>query len=407
MAEEEEVPVGNWCYCSASTGICRTSRRGDVVDKKDIELRILMLEDVPADAELIERELRKGGIVFTSIRVETREDFRRKLEEFAPDLILADHKLPSFDGLSALTIAKGECPDVPFIFVTGSMGEEWAIDTLKKGATDYILKERLTRLAPAVTRALAEVREREEREKTERDLRRVTRALKTLTECSQVLVRSTEESILLRDICRTIVGTGGYRLAWVGFAARDDAKTVRPMAQAGFEEGYLETINITWADDEGGRGPTGTAVRTGKPVIVKNVLRDPQYERWRIEAAKRGYASSIALPLLEEGRAFGALNIYADEPEAFNDEELKLLVEMADDLAYGIKSLRTAEERKKSEGELRQRVEELERFRKATIQREFRMKELKDRVKELEEKLKEKSPGVDRETGGKDTRRAR
>ena len=135
------------------------------------ELRILILEDVPADAELMERELRKGGIIFSSKKVDTKKAFLKELKEFAPDLILGDYSLPSFDGLTALEIVREKCPDIPFVFVSGSIGEELAIETLKKGATDYVLKNRLSRLVPAVTRALREVEERNKRKRAEDKLR--------------------------------------------------------------------------------------------------------------------------------------------------------------------------------------------------------------------------------------------
>lgn len=120
------------------------------------EIRILILEDCITDAELIERDLRKGGLEFTAKRVERKEDFEAALTDFAPDLILSDFKLPSFDGISAMRFARNEKPDTPFIFVTGEMGEEVAINTLRDGATDYVLKHRLSRLVPAVYRALEE-----------------------------------------------------------------------------------------------------------------------------------------------------------------------------------------------------------------------------------------------------------
>ncbi|VVB96970.1 Methyl sulfide methyltransferase-associated sensor [uncultured archaeon] len=141
------------------------------------QLRILILEDDNADAELMEHELKKANFTFTSNRVETREAFLENLENFAPDLILADYTLPSFDGCSALRIAKEKCPDVPFIFVSGTIGEDFAIESLKSGATDYILKDRLSRLAPAVHRSLREVEEKIEYRKAEKEKERLLKAI--------------------------------------------------------------------------------------------------------------------------------------------------------------------------------------------------------------------------------------
>lgn len=136
------------------------------------EIHILVLEDLPTDAELIERELRRAEINFLARRVATRETFLQTLREFSPDLILADYSLPSFDGISALSMAREKCPEVPFIFVSGAIGEELAIETLKQGATDYVLKQRLSRLVPSVARALREAEERKARQSAEDALRK-------------------------------------------------------------------------------------------------------------------------------------------------------------------------------------------------------------------------------------------
>lgn len=135
-------------------------------------LRILHLEDDPMDAELVMSTLEAEEIVFDMVRVTTRDDFVAALESDGFDMVFADYSLPSFDGFSALEILRKKCPDVPFIFVTGKMGEELAIDTLKSGATDYVLKHRLSRLGPSVRRALAEVQERLKRKQAEGELRR-------------------------------------------------------------------------------------------------------------------------------------------------------------------------------------------------------------------------------------------
>jgi PAS domain S-box-containing protein len=203
-----------------------------------------------------------------------------------------------------------------------------------------------------------------ERKRAEEALHRANQALQVLSDCVQAIVRAKQEPELLQRVCSIIVQVGGYRLAWVGFARHDKARTVYPVAQSGFEEGYLETLNITWSDTERGRGPTGTAIRTGRPCIARDILNDPSFAPWRVEATKRGYASSIALPLLAQGQAFGTLNIYAPEPDAFGIEEVQLLTDLADNLAYGILALRTRAERERAEEALRQAKEVAEEARR-------------------------------------------
>lgn len=179
-----------------------------------------------------------------------------------------------------------------------------------------------------------------ERKLATNQLYEVNRALRTLSDCNQALVRATDEAELLNNICEILVTIGDYRLVWVGFAEDNTAKSVRPVAQSGYEAGYLESLNITWADTERGRGPTGTAIRTGEPCIAQNLLDDPNFALWRDQAIRRGYASSIALPLMADDRSLGAISIYAAEPDAFDAAEVKLLIELAQDLAYGISTLR-------------------------------------------------------------------
>lgn len=141
------------------------------------ELCILILEDVPTDAELLKYELSEAGVHFIARCVATRSSFLKALDDFCPDLILSDYALPSFNGLAALKIARERCPEVPFIFVSGALGEELAIELLKQGATDYVLKNRLSRLVPAVSRALQELEERNVRRMAEEALKQREQAL--------------------------------------------------------------------------------------------------------------------------------------------------------------------------------------------------------------------------------------
>ena len=162
-------------------------------------IHILMVEDIAADAELVTHTLRRSGIAFTNERVETRAGFTRALERSLPDLILSDYALPSFDGYDALAIAREKCPDVPFIFVTGTLGEEVAIETLKKGATDYVLKQRLSRLIPSVQRALREAEVRLERRHAEAQLRQSHEQLRALSVHLQH-VREEERIRIAREV---------------------------------------------------------------------------------------------------------------------------------------------------------------------------------------------------------------
>ncbi|MBF0550371.1 MAG: response regulator [Deltaproteobacteria bacterium] len=186
------------------------------------------------------------------------------------------------------------------------------------------------------------------------ELCRINRALRTLSECNQAIVRATDESDFLAHICRILVDFGGYRLAWIGFAEQDGEKLVRPVAWAGYEtcdEEYVTSLQVTWDDTDGGNGPIGIAIRTEKPCTAKETQRDLHLALGSVQAMERGYASSIALPFISDAQVFGSLNIYSQKPDAFNVKELRLLKELASDLSFGIEVLRARAERNKSEAE--------------------------------------------------------
>jgi two-component system CheB/CheR fusion protein len=191
-----------------------------------------------------------------------------------------------------------------------------------------------------------------ERKRAEAELFKLNRALKALSDNSQAIIRAKGEQEYLDDVCRIVVEDCGYSMVWIGFAEEDEAKSVRPVAHAGFEKGYLETLNITWSDTDRGRGPTGTAIRTGKMTACPNMLTDPIFMPWREQAIKRGYASSIVFPLLAAGKAFGAISIYSKEADPFTSGEIGLLTELADNLSYGIEVLRTRTAREKARAAL-------------------------------------------------------
>lgn len=181
---------------------------------------------------------------------------------------------------------------------------------------------------------------------------RLNRSLRLLSQCNQILIHAQDEQKLLKDICRLIVERGDYLMAWVGYAEHDADKTVRPVAEFGYGEDYLRDINISWGDNESGEGPTGTSIRTATTSVNQDYLTNPLMRPWYEAAMRRGYQSSISLPLKEGSTAFGALAIYSAEPYSFAPEEVTLLEEMADDLAFGICTLRAHARRKIAEEQL-------------------------------------------------------
>ena len=204
-----------------------------------------------------------------------------------------------------------------------------------------------------------------EKNSTLQTLHRASRAFRTLSDCNLALARARDEAHLLQAICRTAVDVGGYRFAWVGYAEQDGEKRVRPVADAGFEEGYLNAVDIRWDDTEQGRGPTGTAIRTARVTIASELQSDPRYVPWWKEAAQRGYASAIALPLVLEGKPLGALTIYADEADAFDDEEVALLTEVAVNLAHGVSAQRARVQQRQAEEALQRRNSQLQMLNRA------------------------------------------
>jgi PAS domain-containing protein len=213
-------------------------------------------------------------------------------------------------------------------------------------------------LVDRATLVQCSIRDVTERKRAEEELSRVNRVLRMLSNTNQALIKIADEATLLNEVCRISVEVGGYRLTWVGFAEQDEAKTVRPVAHAGFGSGYIESAKVTWADNERGRGPGGTAIRTGQPYIARNIPLDPAFAPWREAAIERGYKSNIALPLISEGQTFGELAIYSVEADAFDAKEVEILKELADDLAFGITALRTRVKRDQTEVALRESEEQ-------------------------------------------------
>lgn len=162
--------------------------------------------------------------------------------------------------------------------------------------------------------------------------------------CTIIAEKNPEK--LLQKACKILTQKRSYIFAWLGMTEKN-TKRVIPVAKAGFEDGYLEAVKITWDEADTGMGPTGRAVKTRQPKVVRNTADDPTFEPWRFEATKRGYASSAAIPLIYEDEVFGVLNVYSTHPNAFDDEEMELLQMLAKSLAHALHSLETEEKLRK------------------------------------------------------------
>ncbi|HUF80868.1 MAG TPA: diguanylate cyclase, partial [Burkholderiales bacterium] len=432
------------------------------------ELRILLIEDVPTDAELEIRELKRAGMHIAHRIVDTEGAFRAALREFLPELIISDFSMPHFDGMWALALARELAPEVPFIFVSGTIGEEYAIRALKNGATDYVLKNNLVRLPASVDRALQDHAERAARRRAEEALReseekyrllwetasdavvlmdgdsriqyanpsvmklfgyapeevvgreiailqperlreahragigryletgaktlnwrssevvglhrdghefpvevsfshvdfggkplfagfmrditerksqefkiaRLSRIHAVLSGINSAIVRIRDRQKLFDEACRIAVEHGGFGMA---FISKFDPVTldVIPVAQAGTESGEFGSPKTTArANVPMGQGVVGHAIRGKELVFVNDLTSEPDVGSVkRKEAIRRGYRSLIALPLLVESAVFGTLTLYAKELNFFNQDELKLLTELADDISFALEHI--------------------------------------------------------------------
>lgn len=187
-----------------------------------------------------------------------------------------------------------------------------------------------------------------ERKLKELDLLRSNRAFRLISKCNLSLVRAQDEVQLLNEMCNNFVDYGDYKFAWIGYKMEDEKKTIKVMAKSGAEHEFFRSIKSSWGDDIYGQGPAGISIRTGKPWIVRDISIDPKYEPWREEAIKRGYASSISVPILDNDNVYGVINIYCNRVDPFEKNEVTLLKELAIDIAFGIKSIRTRNERSKA-----------------------------------------------------------
>ncbi len=247
--------------------------------------------------------------------------------------------------------------------------ERWK-DTIATGSSfdmvfpirgaDGVFRQFLTRVMPVkdpdgkVMRWFGTNTDISERKRMEEQLKKLNRTLLALSKSNQSILHATDEPSFLKEVCRIVTRDCGHAMVWVGVAEHDEKKTVRPIAFSGFDQGYLETLNISWDESERGRGPTGTAIRSGQPSLCRDMRNDPAFTPWRDEAIKRGYASSLVIPLKDRDETWGAITIYSRQPDAFSEGEIELLTELAGDVEFGIQTMRVRAAHARAEEALRE-----------------------------------------------------
>jgi diguanylate cyclase (GGDEF)-like protein len=305
------------------------------------ELRLLVVEDSESDAKLAIEGLREAGFNCSYRCVETEAAMRRALRAELPDLILSDFRMPKFDGMSALAVAIGEAPRVPFIFLTGLVGEELAIEALKCGAIDYVLKSNAMRLAPAVKRALEDAKQRQKSQLAEQKVTRLTGVLQMLSGINTALVRIHDRDELLRETCRLAHKVGGYAIAIVALI-NPITRLARPVAWAGHDYLPDPAREFPVADSEAeDQSLMGRVIRTGETTVCEDVADSPLAIDGRDALVAVGVNSLACLPLKVDNTPVGSFLFGAPARGAMSQDELLLLEEVASNLSFALQYLET------------------------------------------------------------------
>ena len=309
---------------------------------QDLELRelhLLLVEDSETDAELTIRRLQAAGFNCNYRCVVTEEEMRSALKARLPDLILSDFSLPGFDGMSALAIARVEAAGVPFIFLSGTIGEERAIEALKSGAIDYVLKSNPMRLVPAVKRALADAELRRTSELAEQQVARLTGVLQMLSGINAAVVRIQNRDELMNETCRLAHRVGGYAIAMVALI-NPTTRMARAVGWAGYDFLPHPDEEFPVADHEAAdTSMLGRVMRTGEAALCEDIHRPPFVIDGRDALIAAGVRSLACLPLRVDGTPVGSFLCGTVTTGVIGAEEMLLLEEVASNLSFALQYL--------------------------------------------------------------------
>lgn len=310
-----------------------------------------MVEDSTADAFLMDRELRKGGLAFQARRIETREEFLDELNQHRPDLILLDHGLPTFDGFTALRLARERVPDVPVIFVTGSLGEETILKTLKQGADDYVLKHHLPDLVPAVHRALMHAEERRRRRKAEEELQARVRQQEMVAKLGVRALGTCDVDTVIQEAVAQLAKTLGVNFCQLLELHSEGNWKMR--AGVGW--------NPEWIGDGILRAQPGSladyTLHCAEPVLFNDLRRETRFHH-QLFLDDHGVVSGMNVLLRKAGEPCAILGVYASNPRAFKEHDIHCVQAVANILATAIERHQAEERMQQFNAELEQRVKQ-------------------------------------------------
>ncbi|OAQ52685.1 signal transduction histidine kinase [Natrinema mahii] len=320
-------------------------------------LRVLLIEDNPGDARLIQEMLRDteelaqrvspgdaAGREPEIVRETRLEDGLGTADAEPTDIVLLDLNLPDSEGLATLETVHEETGGTPIVVLTGVRDQQVGVKAIQRGAQDFLVKDEVT--SELLVRTIHHAIERAHQERQRRQQREQLEALNRLNrighDISHAVITTETRAELEQQVCDRLAASDAYRFAWIG-GVNPGSDRIVPKAAAGVEDGYLDEIDVSVTeDDETGRGPAGTAVRTGEVQVMNDAQADPAFGPWREAARSRGYRSSAAVPIVHEDLVYGVLNVYSSSPRAFVGAETEVLARTGDVIAHAI----TAIERK-------------------------------------------------------------
>jgi diguanylate cyclase (GGDEF)-like protein len=303
------------------------------------EMRVLLVEDSESDAELTMWRLKTDGFVCNYQCVVNEMQMRDALRAGLPDLIISDFSLPGFDGMSALAIARVEAPGVPFIFLSGTIGEERAIEALKCGAIDYVLKSNPMRLAPAVRRALEDAALRRTSQRAAQQVARLTGVLQMLSGINAALVRIHNRDELLSETCRLAHRVGGYAISMVALI-NPATRMARPVGWAGYDFLAQPEKEFPVADREAADSSLmGRVIRTGQAILCEDINHFPYVIDGRDSLIAAGVRSLACLPLRVDNTPVGSFLCGTVMSGVISQDELLLLEEVASNLSFALQYL--------------------------------------------------------------------